>query len=237
MRFLGRTKSDDDETQIARRAAAVLAKVALASVQDATTKRVRVEDYLTVLASLTGEAALVASGVIDIEASDFAPGSAIFGDPINRILTGDATVIADVRPDTVVGILVNELVPATVALEAFGALDDLYARVATGVGSAPWGAVSVSVPPDNMPTVVPLRVVFELRPVVDATFTELGVPAGKRHVPCAIALASAIKQVQGAIDTNVAVRLALEVAFGMAKMVPMSRRAFAGAQSGSEPQP
>jgi hypothetical protein len=44
-----------------------LAKQALVRVQDAQTGRVRVEDYLTVLAAMTGEAALLTSGVIDRE--------------------------------------------------------------------------------------------------------------------------------------------------------------------------
>ena len=59
-------------------AAVALRDVALAYVQDE--RGVRVEDYVTVLAAATGEAAIVASGVIDIEHNELTPGAAVFGD-------------------------------------------------------------------------------------------------------------------------------------------------------------
>lgn len=77
-----------------------------------------------------------------------------------------------------------------------------------------------------MPSVLPIRVAFELRPAVDAAVATLNLEPSRRHVPCTYALAEALTQVQAAIDPAVAIRLALEVVFGMAKMVPMSQRAF-----------
>jgi hypothetical protein len=112
-------------------------------------------------------------------------------------------------------------------LIAFGSLSDLYRSVVAGVGSTPWGAVPLSVPEENLPTVLPLQVAFELRPIVEAASGEIRLPQSRRHLPCAIGLADTLKQVQQAIDSGVAVRLALEVVFGTAKMAPMSRRAFA----------
>jgi hypothetical protein len=198
----------------------------LLRVEDPATRRVRVEDYLTTLASVTGEAALVAAGVFDVEASDITPGSPVFGDPINVVLSGDTTDWTAVPPDSVAGVLVGELVPQVVPLEYFGSLDEIYAHVAGHVGSAPWGAVSVGVPVDNQPVVLPLQVAFELRPAVDAAVAEAGIPARRRHVPCAVALAGGIRQIQGAIDLRMAMTIALQITFAMAKMAPMSRRAF-----------
>lgn len=212
-----------------RAAAATLAAAALRRVQDPATGRVRVEDYLAVIAAGTGEAAIVASGVLDVETTDLPPGAPLFGDPINQVLSGDATDLAAVEPDSVVGVLVHELVPAVVPLEAFGSLERLYRQVAEGVGSTPWGAVALSIPDGHRPSVLPLQVAFELRPAVEAALAASGLPSTRRHVPCAIALADALKQVREAIDLTVGLTLALEVVFGMAKTVPMSRRAFAEA--------
>jgi hypothetical protein len=212
-----------------RQVAPALAQAALERVRERETGRVRVEDYLTVLGAMTGEAALLASGVIDIEASDIPPGSPVFGDPQNQVLSGDTTDLTAVPPETVIGILVAELVPSTYAREAFPPLEDLYRLVASGVGTVEWGHVALDTPADNAPSVLPIQVAFELRPAVDAAVEAAGVARDQRHRPCALALAHALREVQGAIDPEIGLRLALEVVFGMAKMAPMSKRAFEAA--------
>jgi hypothetical protein len=195
-------------------------------VQEPSTGRVRVEDYLTVLGAMTGEAAVLATGVIDLETTDLPPGSPVFGDPMNQVLTGDTANLASVPPESVVGILVAELVPSTFALEAMPPLKQLYANVAAGVRSVEWGNVPLSVPADNAPSVLPIQVAFELRPAVDAAVLATQLDASRRHVLPTLALAEGLRQVQAAIDPAIAVRLALEVVFGMAKMAPMTNRAF-----------
>jgi hypothetical protein len=182
---------------------------------------VRVEDYLCALAAATGEAALADAGLFDIEATDLTPGAAVFGDEINRMLTGDATVLADVPADSVVGVLRDRLVPGTVAAEDFGPLKRLYELVPREVGSVPWGEVALTVPDDHRPSVQPLRLAFELRPAVVAAVGDQG-----RRVPCALALAGGIERTREAIDVRIGLTLALEVVFGMAKTVPMSLRRF-----------
>jgi hypothetical protein len=221
-----RSSGDALITPTVRAAAQQLAQAALARVQDPATGRVRVEDYLTALAAITGEAALVAAGVLDIETSEILPGSPVFGDPINVVLSGDGSDLAGVPPESVAGILLGELVPDTVALDDFGSLERLYRHVAASVGAAPWGAVLTTVPSGSQPTVLPLQIAFELRPAVDAAVVGSGLDRADRHVPCALALAAGLKQVREAIDIRVGLTLALEVVFGMAKMAPMSRRAF-----------
>ena len=204
-----------------------LAGAALARVEEAATGRVRVEDYAAVLGAITGEAALVAAELFDVEAATMAPGSAVFGDAINAKLSGDTADLAAAPIDSVMGILVAALVPHVAPLDAFGSLEGLYRHAAATIGAAPWGAVATTVPDDNRPTVLPLRVAYELRPAVDAAQAEAGLPVGLRHVPCALALASGLGQVQRqGMDVRMPLRIALEIAFGMAKMVPMSRRAF-----------
>jgi hypothetical protein len=228
------TSGSSPVTPAVRAAAAGLAAAALARVQDPATRSVRVEDYLTALASVTGEAALVAAGVpAFIESSAIQPGSPVFGDQINAILSGEELDVAAVPTDSVLGVLRDELVPGTIPLEDFGTVERLYRHVAATVGSAPWGAVSTTASPDNQPRVLPLQVAFELRPAVDAAAEQAGLSTRLRHIVCAVALSDGLRQVTGAIDTRVAMTLALEVVFGMAKMAPMSQQAFDAA---SRPQ-
>ena len=212
-------------TTAVRKSAAQLAAVAMGYVQEESGS-VRVEDYVTVLATLTGEATLVAADLFDIETSTITPGAAVFGDAINYILSGDQSDVAKCPAESVVGILVSELVPATVPLDLFGPLDRFYAWVASGVGKAAWGNVTTSVAASNKPRIMPLQVAFELRGAVDVAQTKAGLARNLRHVVCAVALADSLKQVKPACDMTMAVTLAMEVAFGTAKMAPMSRAAF-----------
>lgn len=186
---------------------------------------VRVEDYLTSLAALVGEAALAAAG-FDVEGHDLPPGSGLFFEPVNEILSGDQGTVDGSPATSVAGLLRDAWVPSLVPADGFPSPDELYRHVASTVGEAPWGEVVVTVGADNRPWVPPLRAAFELRPAVLAAEAAQGTPRSERHLLAATALLEAGHQVAGAIDPAVAVRLALEVTWGMAKVAPMTQSAF-----------
>jgi hypothetical protein len=196
-----------------------LRDAALALVRDE--RGVRVEDYLTSLAATTGESALATAG-FDVEAHDLTPGAPLFYEPVNRVLTGD--VLEEVPTETVYGIL-QGLVDDTPTPK------ELYEHVASHVGAAQWGQVALTVATDHRPWVLPLRTAFELRPTVVALEADRGLAVSDRAALSATALRAAIEQVSRAIDPSLAVRLALEVTFGMAKMTPMTQAALDGANS------
>ena len=52
-------------------------------------------------------------------------------------------------------------------------------------------------------------------------------PWARRDLLCATALAVGIEETAGVLDPSVGLPLALDVVFGMAKMVPMSQAAYA----------
>jgi hypothetical protein len=185
---------------------------------------VRVEDYLTALAALAGEAALAAAG-FDVEGHDLAPGSGLFFEPVNEILSGDQGTVDGSPAGSVVGVL-RGWIPDVVPADAFPTPDELYRHVASTVGQAPWGEVVVTVGEANRPWVPPLRAAYELRPAVLAAEAAQGTPVAERHRLVATALLEAGPQVAGAIDPAVAVRLALEVTWGMAKVAPMTKAAY-----------
>jgi hypothetical protein len=192
----------------------------------------RVEDYLCTLAAATGEAAVVASGVFDIEDNEMAPGSGVIGEAINHRLTGDGLNVATVPAATVVGVLREWLVPSVAPLTAFGTLEGRYRFVAQSLGHSEWGWVAVTVAAAHAPWVMPIRAAFEMRPAVVAVESALadgggGVPWARRDLLCATALAAGIEETAGVLDPSVGLPLALDVVFGMAKMVPMSQAAYA----------
>ena len=220
--MLGRKNAKDVRPSAALTAAAAyIADVALRSVKTAD-GGARVEDYLTVLAAATGEAVLVSAGLFDIEHNELAPGSAVFGDRINAILTGDSISLADMTTDTVLGLYCAELVPVPIAPDALPDPRRLYQHVAGTVNSAPWGYVATTVAADNQPRVMPLRAAFEMRAAVDHAVATAAVDQARRWVPCVLALCAAVRQVQSAIDMQLASTLIMEVVFAMAKTVPMS---------------
>jgi hypothetical protein len=175
---------------------------------------VRVEDYLATLAAATGEAALATAG-FDVAGHDLTPGSALFWEPVNRVLTGD--VLDDVPPGSVFGI-----VQGAVGSTPLPTPRELFEHIAGTVLSGEWGTVAVTVGDDNKPWVLPIRQAYELR----ATVAELAPAVADRASLAATALGAALVQTAGAIEPAVGARLALEVTFGMAKMAPMTTAAF-----------
>jgi len=224
--------SRDDEGYLAsklsvRYAAEKLSQLALQRIREPS-GRARVEDFLAVLGSITGEAALLAGlAPLDIETANLTPGSSVFGPQINEILTGDQPDPDVAPPNSVLGILVREVVPVHGPLVTRDEILRIYQLTASSVGSVAWGRVAVSVGRDHAPVVLPIQVAFELRDQVDAAQQATETPPNLRHVPCALALALGLQQVASSIDIRVATTLALEVTFGVAKMTPMSRTAFA----------
>ena len=188
--------------------------------------RVRVEDYLTVLAAAAGEASLAAAG-FDVEGHDLTPGSGLFFDPVNALLTGDP-ITRPAAPGTVWSLIE----PLGSSLTPAAALPDpaaVYRFVVEHLGQADWGRVSTSVGPEHEPTVMPLRAAYDLRPHVLEIERQFGAPVEDRHVVTTAALTAALEQTREAIDVPVALRLSVEVLFGMAKMAPMTARAMATA--------
>jgi hypothetical protein len=213
---------------------AMLRDAALRLVQDE--HGVRVEDYLATLAAATGEAVIVSSGLFDIEHNDLTPGSAVFGDELNRLLSGDEADLASAPATSVTGLLRDRLVPDVVAAADVAPIGDLYRQVAATVGEAPWGDVAVTVAPDHRHRVLPLQMAFALRDTVASlqahceeafrSGSEIQPTAWGRHVLCAHALASAVAQTAEALDPRVGLTLALQITFAMAKTVPMARTTF-----------
>jgi hypothetical protein len=194
---------------------------------------VRAEDYIATLASLTGEATLVASGLVEIETAGHDPGSWIFGDQINEILTG-SPADPDAEDSSVIGTLVHDLVPAFALVDAFRPMSRWYKHAAATAGSAPWGRIAIDAPDENQPWILPIQVNFELRDIVTAALQELNVSGDRRAFVCAKALAIGMTDIGHLGTPDEWITLAMEIVFGMAKMMPMSKRQFKMVEDGSQ---
>ncbi|MEO3937557.1 hypothetical protein V3N99_12465 [Dermatophilaceae bacterium Soc4.6] len=179
---------------------------------------VRVEDYVATLAAATAEAALAAAG-FDVEHHDLVPGSLLTYDAVRARLTGDP--VTSPAPVGTVWSLLEPLAGRAVPESAFPDAAQLYAQTEHQLISAEPGTVVTTVGADHAPARPPLRQAYELRPAVLETERLFGAAVADRHVVTATALRSAIDQTKSAIDPAIALRLALEVLFGVARLAPM----------------
>jgi len=194
--------------------------------------RIRVEDLLSAASAACGEACIAAAGELDVERHAFTPGAVVMSDRINGILAADTTDWSG-GGESVFGIIRAGALAHGYAAREFPALEDVFRGFAAGVAAKEagpaWGFVPLSVPPGNQPRIQPLRDAYEVRPAVRALFAGHGVPVAEWPGVCALALASELGRVAGAIDHGIAVRLVLETVNGMAKTAPMTDQAMRSA--------
>ena len=202
--------------------------------------RVRVEELLSAAASITGERCIDAAAEFDSRKHSFAPGARVFSEAVNEILTGNvSSEMADVPSHSVFGIIRDTVVGRGYEISDFPSLEPVFAGFAARIGDeADWGTVPLSVPEENKPVLLPLRVAYETRPSMDKL---LGAPerdATARLRIAALAVGESLVAAAQAIDRKVALLLALETVNGMAKTAPMTDDAFqdAAASEGFEMQ-
>jgi len=185
---------------------------------------VRVEDYVATLAAAAAEAALAAAG-FDVEHHDLVPGSVLTYDAVRARLTGDP--VTRPAPVGTVWSLLEPLAGGTVAASAFPDAAQLYAQAEDHRGAPQPGEVVTTVGADHAPARPPLGQAYALRPAVLETERLFGAAVTDRHIVTASALTSAIDQTKSAIDPAIALRLALEVLFGVVRLAPMTSDRFA----------
>ncbi len=193
---------------------------------------VRAEDLITAAASITAECCIAAAGDFNPRKHDFAPGSRVFSDKVNELFSGDkpeATFEAVPRA-SIVGILRDRLIAGGYDKEDFPSLKMIFEHFAANIGKeSDWGKVPLAVPDDNLPGILPLRVAYDTRSLVDAIFKRLA-SVQDRLTASVIALAESLVAVKQVIDRKTALLLALQIVNGMAKTAPMTDAAMKSVQ-------
>lgn len=186
--------------------------------------RVRAEDLITTAASIAGESCIAVAGNFNPRKHEFVPGSRVFSDKVNELFSGDmpdATINA-LPANSVVGILRDKLTAAGYDKSDFPSLKMIFEHFAANIGQqSDWGKVPLSVPEQNHPFVLPLRVAYETRPLVDQILAPLS-SSEERLRASVVALAESLVAVRQVLDNKVAILLALQTVNGMAKTAPMT---------------
>jgi hypothetical protein len=195
--------------------------------------RIRAEDAICASAAIVGERCIDAAGDFSLREHKLAPGSRVFSDRANELLCGDNP---DAGPDafppqSVYGILKDGVNADFYALKNFPTLVSVFSGYAAGIGSMnDWGKVPVTVLPRNFPTIIPLQFAFETRDNVDMILRPIAADKTRCLITATKALVALLNQMTGAIEPDVALRLAFEITNGMAKTAPMTKTAFKKAQ-------
>lgn len=198
--------------------------------------RIRVEDLLSAVAAVCGEACIAAAGEFDPERHDFVPGSAVLSDRINEILCANATEWS-AAGESVFGLIFTGAIRSGYVIEHFPVLADVFRAYVGGLGAGTadrWGYVALGVPADNWPRVPPLRAAYEQRAQARSILREHGLAMTAWPSACAHAVGVELGRVRSAIDPSVAIRIVVETVNGMAKMAPMTDRHLRDAVEAAE---
>jgi len=193
--------------------------------------RIRVEDLISVLGSIVGELSIEAAGDFDPRQHSLTPGSRVFSNRVNLLFSGDLPTddLDAMPPESIVGMLRDRLLEEGFQRSDFPSLQTVFKDFAANVGKqSDWGKVPLSVPQENQPFVLPLRVAYEARPMVDRVLRTI--PPSERLKAGVFALGEALVAVHRAIDPKIVLLLALEMVNGMAKTAPMTDEAMEAAK-------
>jgi hypothetical protein len=191
--------------------------------------RIRAEDTICAAAAIVGERCIDAAGDFSLRDHSLTPGARVFSDKANVLLCGDRpdAGIEQLPAQSVYGILKASVNDSSYPLQSYPTLVSVFGGYAAGIGKTEdWGKVPVTVLPRNHPWIVPLQFAFETRDKVDAIFRTIEGDKIKCLEIATKALAALLNQMAGAIEPDVALRLALEITNGMAKTAPMTKKAL-----------
>jgi hypothetical protein len=193
--------------------------------------RIRAEDAVSAAATIVAERCIDAAGNFDLRNHDYHPGSRVFSETTNALFSGDSDNLDAVPETSILWILRSRLDPQAYTRETFPSLTDVFKAFASRIGDPKdWGKVPLSVPEDNQPFVLPLKVGYETRAYVDEVF----MPIRENKVLClrvaTEALAAILNMISNVMNPRIALTLAIETINGMMKTAPMTAKALAEGQ-------
>ncbi|MBL9135983.1 MAG: hypothetical protein JNK85_08955 [Verrucomicrobiales bacterium] len=231
-RWLGTNSSPEAADKVARQR---LVEMVLGALRDPS-GRIRVEDAISVAATIVAERCIDAAGDYSMRDHTFAPGSRVFSDRVNQLICGDdaAATVETLPASTVLGHLRRRLDPGTYRNADFPAMRLVIQSFAAGTGDAnDWGKVPLSVPTEHLPWILPLQAGYETRAQVDGILRPMRDDPPRCLRIATEALAEILMMVATSIDRRHALALAVETLHGMSKTAPMTEKAMSEAQRGA----
>jgi hypothetical protein len=199
--------------------------------------RIRVEDAVGAAAVIVAERCIDAAGNFPLRDHELTPGSRVLSDTVNGLICGDELELAKIPPQTVVGTLRACLDRKLYADAEFPDLKEVMTTFLNGISGEgiEWGRVPLSVGKDHEPFILPLRVGYETRGIVDSILGPVLDDKARCMTIATLSLGAILQQVAGAIDHKLVLTLALETINGMAKTAPMTEKAMR--EASEEPSP
>jgi hypothetical protein len=190
--------------------------------------RIRAEDAISGAATIVAERCIDAAGNFDLRNHNYHPGSRVFSETANTLFSGDTDNLDDAPSNSIVGMLRSKLDPQAYTKESFPALSSVFKGFASRAGDPKdWGKVPLSVPEENQPFMLPLKVGYETRARVDEILKPI-----RSNKPLCLqvateALAAILNMVSNVMNPGIALTLAIETVNGMIKTAPMTAKALA----------
>jgi len=193
--------------------------------------RIRVEDAVGAAAVIVAERCIDATGTPPLRDHELTPGSRVLSEAINGWICGDELELAKIPVQSVVGTLRACLDRQMYADSEFPNLKEVMTTFLNGISGdgIEWGRVPLSVGKDHEPFILPLRVGYETRGIVDSILEPVLADKARCVTIAALSLGAILQQVAGAIDHKLVLTLALETVNGMAKTAPMTEKAMKAA--------
>jgi len=185
-------------------------------------------EAISAMSAVVGERCIDAAGEYKVRGHSFVPGQRVFSDKANALLCGDSgsEQLSAIPAKSVFGILRDQLAGSPYKHQ-FPDLVEVFGGFAERIGKPEdWGKVPLSLPEDQRPRRLPLRIAFDSRSPVDEALKAISSDKNKCLRVTTIALATLLNDVGNEIDRSVALKLALETVNGMAKTAPMTDEAI-----------
>ncbi len=201
--------------------------------------RIRAEDLLTALASVTGELCLDSLMKTSLRQLSVNPGTLILGDHANATICGDVLDVSKAPADSVVGILRDRLSPIGYSLAEFPDLKrEVFEFFAANCGRKELrNRAPLSIPPEGHPTVHSMAIAYDLRATVDLALEPVGADLKARIRAAAHAIAEALIAVKDVMPHRIGLLLVLQTVNATSKMAPLTAAAVAAYEKSRSQQP
>jgi len=184
----------------------------------------RDKEAIAAMAAVVGERCQEVASEFPVRKHAFVPGQRIFSDRVNVLLAGNGrTLDLDGIPaESVYAQIRDQIDGSRYSRNDFPGLVTVFQGFARRIGKPEdWGKVPLSLPPEDWPRLLPLRVAFDTRSGVDAVFAPIKNDKERALRVSTLALTMLLNDADKTLDPQSTLALVLETINGTAKTAPM----------------
>lgn len=182
------------------------------------------KEAIAAMAAVVGERCEEAAGEFPVRKHTFVPGQRIFSDRINVLLAGDGrTLDLDRIPaESVYAKIRDQVDVKRYPRPDFPGLASVFQSFARRIGKPEdWGKVPLSLPPEEWPRLLPLRVTFDTRNGVDTLLAPINNDKERALRIATRALTMLLNDADRSLEPRATLTLVFETINGAAKTAPM----------------